>query len=321
MVKIIAGLMGGSVASGAPAVSSPDSLRALLSLLQKHNVSSLDTARVYNSGKSEETLGEVPSSITKDFTIATKAPGFTSGSLAYDKIIANCEASLKALQKDKIDLYYFHGPDRHTPLEDSCRAIHELHQRGKIGAFGVSNFRVDEVESIHDLCTKNGWITPSVYQGGYNPFARGAETRLFPKLRKLGMSFYAYSPLAGGFFSKTTEQLRGTPTGRMEAMSVFQNMYVNETSLALHERLSVVCEQEGVGMQAATLRWLVHHSALKGEVGDGLILGASSEAQMEQNLVACEVGPLPEAVVREFERLWREWSEEERNEARMFYSV
>ncbi|KAK3613268.1 hypothetical protein LTR56_027985, partial [Elasticomyces elasticus] len=135
MVKIIAGLMGSSVSSGSTAMTGAEQLRPFLSAIKKHDVLELDTARVYNGGKSEENIGNIAEA-RQDFTIATKAPGFSPGSLAYQKVIDNCNASLKALKQDKIDLYYFHGPDRTTPLDESCRAIHELHQEGKIAKFG-----------------------------------------------------------------------------------------------------------------------------------------------------------------------------------------
>ena len=144
MVKVIVGLMGSSVASGSTSMSGPEQLRPFLTMLKKHQVRELDTARVYNGGRSEEDTGNV-SEARDDFLIATKAPGFSPGSLGYDNVIKNATASLKALQQEKIDLYYFHGPDRKTPLEESCRAIHELHQQGMIVKFGVSNFNVDEV--------------------------------------------------------------------------------------------------------------------------------------------------------------------------------
>lgn len=310
--------MGGSVASGSPSVSTVGKLRALLGTLQAHGVTELDTARVYNEGKSEETLGLI-SETARNFTIATKAPGFSPGSLAYDKVIANCNASLRALNQSKIDLYYFHGPDRQTPIEESCRAIHDLHQGGKIRAFGISNYREDEVRAIHELCSKKGWITPTVYQGGYNGLARGSETQLFPTLRELGIAFYAYSPLAGGFFGKSSEQLRNITGGRMQQMPVFQQMYVNETSLALRDKLQTVCEREGIDVKQAALRWCLHHSILSED--DGVILGASSEAQMEENLRACESGPLPRDVVAMFEEMWRVWADDGKNEARMRYSV
>jgi len=165
MVKVVVGLMGSSVASGSITMTGPSQLRAFLDMLKKHNVRELDTARVYNAGKSEEDLGAIPEA-KNDFSIATKAPGFSPGSLSYQKIINNCNASLAALQQEKIDLYYFHGPDRQTPLEESCKAIHQLYQEGKIRTFGISNFNAQEVEDIHSICSKNGWLTPTVYQGG-----------------------------------------------------------------------------------------------------------------------------------------------------------
>ena len=63
--------------------------------------------------------------------------------------------------------------------------------------FGVSNISDAEVQQIHDICKKEGYVLPSVYQGGYNPIGRGAEATLFPLLRKLGMSFYAFSSVGG----------------------------------------------------------------------------------------------------------------------------
>lgn len=106
MVKIIAGLMGSSVASGSSKLSHPDQLRPFLQMLRKHNVQDLDTARVYNAGKSEEDMGNI-SEAKDQFHIATKAPGFSPGSLSYQKVIDNCTASLAALKQDRIGLYYF----------------------------------------------------------------------------------------------------------------------------------------------------------------------------------------------------------------------
>ncbi|EME49363.1 hypothetical protein DOTSEDRAFT_68219 [Dothistroma septosporum NZE10] len=302
MVKLVAGLMGSSVATGSTKLSSTDQLRPFLSILHNHNITELDTARVYNSGKSEEDLGAIPEA-KDDFTIATKAPGFSPGSLTIEGIIANCNASLAALKQDRIELYYFHGPDRQTPLEQSCRAIDQLHQEGKIKKFGLSNFNRAEVEEVHSTCAARGWLLPSVYQGGFNPLSRAAEEQLFPTLRKLNMSFYAFSPLGGGYFSKSTEELRVPPAGgRFDQMKHFKSMYVNDLSLELHDMLSSACAEEGVTLKAATLRYLAHHSALGSQ--DAIILGASSQGQMEENLEACEAGPLPGSVVAAFETLW-----------------
>ena len=141
-----------------------EQLKPLISTLRKNKVYEIDTARAYNNGHNEESLGAIQEA-TAGFTIATKAPAFTPGSLTYQNIIENCHASLKALEQESIDLYYFHGPDSATPLEESCKAIAELHKQGKILRFGVSNISPAQVTEIHELCSRNGWIRPTVYQG------------------------------------------------------------------------------------------------------------------------------------------------------------
>ena len=269
MVKIIAGLMGSSVASGSTKLSGPEQLRSFLTVLKNHNIKELDTARVYNSGKSEQDLGAVPEA-HHNFDIATKAPGFSSGSLAFQKVIDNCNASLAALKQSKLDLYYFHGPDRATPLEESLGAIDQLYREGKFARFGVSNYHATEVQAILDICDRQSFVRPSVYQGGYNALARAGENELFPLLRQHNIAFYAYSPLAGGFFSRPATELKTPPAGsRMDQMQVFSAMYVNDLSLEIHDALSKVCGSEGLTLKEATLRWLMHHSVLSGE--DGVI--------------------------------------------------
>jgi aflatoxin B1 aldehyde reductase len=306
MVKIIAGLMGSSVASGSSKLSGQEQLRSFLKTLKTRNIKELDTARVYNTGKSEEDLGSVPEA-QNDFAIATKAPGFSPGSLAYQKVIDNCNASLAALRQQKLDLYYFHGPDRKTPLEESLRAVDQLHREGKFTRFGVSNYHVTEVEEILQLCAKHDFVRPSVYQGGYNALFRAGEKELFPLLRQHNIAFYAYSPLGGGYFSRPAAELRKPPPGsRMDQMAVFSSMYVNDLSLAIHEKLSESCKEVGLSLKEATLRWIMHHSILGKD--DGVILGASSTEQMEQNINACEGGQLPESVVDAFEEAWTRFS-------------
>lgn len=306
MVKIIAGLMGSSVASGSSKLSGQEQLRSFLKTLNARNIKELDTARVYNAGKSEEDLGSVPEA-QNDFAIATKAPGFSPGSLAFQKVIDNCNASLTALKQQKLDLYYFHGPDRKTPLEESLRAVDQLHREGKFARFGVSNYHVTEVEEILQLCAKHDFVRPSVYQGGYNALFRAGEKELFPLLRQHNIAFYAYSPLGGGYFSRPAAELRKPPPGsRMDQMAVFSSMYVNDLSLDIHEKLSGSCQEAGLSLKEATLRWIMHHSTLGQE--DGVILGASSTEQMEENINACEGGQLPESVVDAFEEAWTRFS-------------
>lgn len=161
--KVAVGLMGSSVAKGSASLATGETVQAFLDVCKAHGVQELDTALVYNGGKSEQLLGEVKAG--KQFAVSTKAPGFAPGSLTYDNIIRNCNTSLKHLKQEKLDIYLIHGPDRTVPLEDQCRAIGELYKEGKFSRFGVSNISDAEVQSIYDICKKEGYCLPTVYQG------------------------------------------------------------------------------------------------------------------------------------------------------------
>jgi aflatoxin B1 aldehyde reductase len=96
---------------------------------------------------------------------------------------------------------FLHLPDRQTPFEDTCQAMNEGVRQGKFKRFGLSNFSAAEVQKVLDICEQKGYTKPSVFQGHYNAIVRGGEKELFPLLRKHDMSFFAYSPAAGGLFS------------------------------------------------------------------------------------------------------------------------
>lgn len=301
--------MGSSVANGAPLLSSSAGVTSFLKICSAHKVTELDTARVYNSGKSEEVLGSVDA--CNSFKVSTKAPAFAPGSLSYDNIITNCELSLKALNarqgKDqgdgKLDIYYLHGPDKATPLEDQCKAIGKLYSEGKFQRFGVSNLSDEAVQKVYDICQQEGYCLPKVYQGGFNPIGRGAEDTLIPLLRKLDMVFYAFSPLGGGLLAKPIEELLKPKKGtRFDEMKVFGDLYLTESIKAGLKRVQEACDREGVPLMEATMRWFMHHSVL-GE-GDGVIVGASSEEQLEGSLGAAEKGPLSKELQGAWEELY-----------------
>lgn len=302
MVKIIVGMMGSSVAKGSTSMATVQQVTSFLTAVKSYGVQELDTARVYNAGKSEELLGN--SAAQEQFAISTKAPAFAPGSLAEAKILENAQKSLTALQQEKVDIYYLHGPDRTTPLEEQCKAIGKLYQQGRFKRFGVSNISADEVQQIYDICRSEGYCLPKVYQGGYNPLARSAEVGLFPTLRKLGMSFYAYSPLAGGLLAKPIDQILTPKAGsRYDEMPVFGNIYCTEPLLKALKTQTELGEKHGISIMESTLRWFKHHSPLSAE--DGVILGASTTAQIEASLQACEEPSLPQEVAEGWEKLWQ----------------
>lgn len=294
--------MGSSVAKGSSALSTPEGTQAFLDTLKTHGVKEIDTARAYVDGKSEELLGEVRAS--RQFAVSTKAPGFSAHSLQYDRILKNSELSHTALKQDKVDIYYIHGPDFATPLEEQCRAFGKLYSEGRFERFGVSNLSPTQVEEVYAICKREGYPLPTVYQGMYNPLSRGPEKDLFPTLRKLDIAFYAFSPAAGGLLAKPIEQILNPAEGtRFKEMPIFGSMYLKEPFLSKLKMMNELCAKEGISVMEATMRWFMHHSELGSK--DGFILGASSKEQADGTLTACEKGPLPQAVADGWHEVWQ----------------
>ncbi|GAM42910.1 hypothetical protein TCE0_044r17304 [Talaromyces pinophilus] len=289
---------------------------AMLDLFQSHGGKVVDTARVYGEGSSEEYLGELDWQ-GRGLVVDTKlypnvADGTGNMTHSAEDLRKYLDESLRALKTDKIDLWYLHGPDRNTPYEETFRTCNELHKEGKFNRLGLSNYMAWEVAYISDMCIHNGWIRPTVYQGVYNAIHRTVELELFPCLRHYGITFYAFSPLAGS--QLTGRYKRDTSDTSIESMSRFdpntfqgrkyRRRFWNDT---IFDALDVIREAAGkhqlTEMECA-LRWIVHHSQLDSSRGDSVIIGASSLQQLEQNLGDLEKEPLPENVVEALDKAW-----------------
>jgi aflatoxin B1 aldehyde reductase len=221
-------------------------------------------------------------------------------------------ASLKALKAKKVHIFYLHAPDRNVPFEETFKALDELHKEGYFEKLGLSNFMSWEVAYANEICIQNGWIRPTVYQGVYNAFQRSVEAELFSCLRKYQMGFFAFSPTAGGFL--TNKFRRDDATESVEKGSRFDSesnqgkhfrmRYWNDSMFNALELVRNAASKHGLTEIECALRWMMHHSALKSDAGDAVIVGASSKEQLEGNLVDFEKGPLPEDVVEALDAGW-----------------
>lgn len=117
------------------------------------------------------------------------------------------------------------------------------------------------------------------------------------------MQYYAFSPLAGGLLAKPVDQILKPEKGsRYDAMKVFGDIFLNDTVLGGLKTQTELCSKHDISIMEATMRWFMHHSPLGDE--DGVIIGASTEKQIEASLSACEKGPLPEEVAQGFDTMW-----------------
>ena len=223
------------------------------------------------------------------------------------------DESLAALKTDSVELWYLHGPDRSVPLYNTVSAVQHLYREGKFKRWGISNYMAWEVAAISELCNANeGWVKPSVYQGLYNSIHRTIEHELLPCLRKYGIAFYAFNPLAGGWL--TDRYYRDTQNASLEPGSRFDDSkwqgkmyrarYWNEANFEALDIIRPAVKGAGLRESEAALRWIMHHSQLKKEFGDKVIIGASSKEQLEKNLGDFEKEELSEAVLKAFDSAW-----------------
>lgn len=148
--------------------------------------------------------------------IVTKAHPSQKDGLTPAGLRAQVEASASALQVTKIDLLYLHQPDKTSALSDTLATVNELLTEGVIGAFGLSNYSAVEVDRCVELCRGHGYALPVAYQGLYNAINRRVEDELFPTLRKHGIAFVAYNPLAAGLLTGKHVQEGEVKKGRFK---------------------------------------------------------------------------------------------------------
>ena len=285
-------------------VFSPD-VEGFINTFLGEGYTELDTAYVYNDGKCEELLGEALPKAAAPYFIATKVNPRISGKLDGAAAYKQVNESLERLKLKAVDLVYLHFPDPATPVEDVLKAMADLHGQGKFRELGLSNFPAWMVADVWHICDRNGWVKPTVYEGMYNPLTRYAERELNACLDHFGMRYYAYNPLCGGLLTGRYGKFEDAPTdGRFTHRPGYQNRYWKKSYFDAVEILKAACEKEGITTVEATYRWLAHHSMLKEERGDGIIIGASKLNHLKQNMETMKAGPLPEGILKAFEEAW-----------------
>ncbi|KDQ09335.1 hypothetical protein BOTBODRAFT_117286 [Botryobasidium botryosum FD-172 SS1] len=311
-VPLLYGTGGFGVVGTETRIHEPAQAQELVDVFVKHGYSRFDTARYYGQGTSEKIIAQLD---LKGATVDTKIIPLKPGDHAPARLRELFAESVEALGPYKIRVLYLHAPDRSVPIEDTLRAVNELHKEGKFEAFGLSNFFSWEVAEIVTIAKKNGWIPPTFYQGTYSALDRSVEyerlllnivCRLIPCLRKFGIRFVAYSTMAGGYLTGKLLDAAPTPGSHFDSNTKWGAWYhMKYDHLApLVKDLKELAAKHNLRLGQVALRWLQHHSILTPEDG-GAILGASSAQQLEQSILDSEEGPLPEEIVNALDEAWK----------------
>jgi aflatoxin B1 aldehyde reductase len=207
-------------------------------------------------------------------------------------------------------VYYIHAPDRRVPWKETLSGLNELYQQGAFKRLGLSNFLAHEVDEAVRVAKENNFVVPSVYQGNYSAVARRTEDEIIPVLRRHNMAFYAYSPIAGGFLSKTRAQLASDEEGRYgkgnPLNKVYNGLYNKPSFVAALDVWEQIAKDEGVSNAELAYRWIVYHSKLDGRFGDAVVLGARKHEQLRQTVEMIKKGPLSDAAVGRIDRIWED---------------
>lgn len=210
-----------------------DEVRALRQGLEL-GLTLIDTAEMYADGGAEEVVGEALSGRREEAFLVSKVYPWNAG---RDSAIAACEASLERLKTDYLDLYLLHWPGS-IPLEETLEAFERLREAGKIRRFGVSNFDVDDMVTLHAL---PGGGDCAVNQVLYHLGSRGIEHALLPWQREQGIPTMAYCPLAQG------GQLRRELLTHDEVLDIASSLGITPTQLLLAWTIHPVRDRQGDG--------------------------------------------------------------------------
>jgi aryl-alcohol dehydrogenase-like predicted oxidoreductase len=246
-----------------------DEARRIVDHAQDHGVNFIDTADVYSLGRSEQLVGELIAAHRDDWILATKLGnrmGDAPNRSGYSRwwVQQSCDASLRRLGVDHIDLYYLHRDYNGMDLEEPLRAIESLLAAGKIRYWGVSNFRGWRIAEVVHAARQIGMPGPVVCQPYYNLLNRQPEVEVLPCCRQHGLGVVPYSPVARGVltgkYAPDATPAAGTRAGRGDAR-MLQTEF-RAASLEIAERLKAHCEGKGVALAHFATAWVLAHRAV-----------------------------------------------------------
>ena len=253
-------------------------------------VNLIDTANIYSRGRSEEIVGEALDGRRDKVLLATKArfamgPGPNDAGLSRHHLIEACEASLRRLRTDHIDLYQVHEWDGQTPIEETLGALEHLIQSGKVRYVGCSNFAGWQVTKALGTAARTGlpaYVSQQVYLSLQE---RSAEYEIVPSAIDQGLGLLIWSPLAGGLLSGKYRRGVEPPPGTRHATEWSEPPIYDEDKLYdTIDVLVAIAADRGVSPARVALAWLLARPGIS-----TAIIGARTDEQLADNLAAAEL--------------------------------
>lgn len=271
----------------------------LMSIAYENGVNFFDNAEIYARGKSEMVMGQILKEkkwVRSSFCLSSKVYfGYEDGKpnqigLSRKHIIEGCNAALKRLQVDYIDLFFCHRPDKNTPIEETVWAMNTLIQQGKILYWGTSEWANDELLAAFICAQKNNLIGPTMEQPQYNMFERTKMEKDYLLLfKEFGLGTTIWSPLASGLL--TGKYNNGVPTDNrlhIEGMDWLKERTLGDLSrIEKTKQLSLMANELDTSLPKLAIAW-----CLKNPNVTTAILGASKPQQLKETISSLEILPM-----------------------------
>ena len=271
----------------------------MVDLCLDSGVNFFDTADIYSGGASEEILGQALKGKRERALISTKATFRFNDDLnqvgsSRHHLVRACEASLKRLGTEHIDVYFMHGFDALTPVEETLRALDDLTRSGKIGYIGASNFSGWHLMKALATSERYGLARYVAYQGYYSLIGRHYEWELMPLGIDQGVGLMVWSPLGWGRLTGKIRRGQPNQSGRIAAGGAEGGPPVSDEYLfGVVDALDDVAAETGRTVAQVALNWLLTRPTVC-----NIVVGARTEEQLKQNLAVLDWTLTPEQVAR-----------------------
>mgnify|MGYP001230949805 CR=1 FL=1 len=265
----------------------------------------VDTADAYSGGASETICGKAMAGRRTRFVLATKCTmpmgnGPNDRGASRKHIREACDASLRRLGTDYIDLYQIHVEDEWTPLEETVRALDDLVRAGKVLYVGASNFRAYRLMKALALADHHGWARFAALQPQYNLLVRSIEREHFPLALEEGVGLITWSPLAAGMLTGKITRDHRPPESRLAQRELpLYRLYFTERSFKIVDVLVACAREAGCTPAQLALAWQLTQPAVS-----AVIIGVRTRAQLDDNLAAAGV-TVPPAVLAQLDEATR----------------
>jgi aflatoxin B1 aldehyde reductase len=249
----------------------------------------LDSAYYYGNTETEKILGNILTDLPSNLKLpklTTKANpwfgnDFTTGKLGQlnkENLLIQLNTSLENLKMDSVHRFFLHCPDYETSIHETLETCDELWRQEKYQEYGLSNFSLAQTQEVLQICEKNDYRKPKVYQGMYNIVCRKVE-EMFPLLNEYDIDFWGYNPLAGGLLTGKYRNLKeDLPDSRFKNNSIYQNIFWKNEILQMLENLWLKNDD----YLDIALLWFKQGSQMR--KNDRVILGVSSVNQYQNNM-------------------------------------